>query len=471
MKKILLVLLFAAVAQITLAQDFKKLKISVGILKWEDAKTEVDKLANDPKSQSNPEFFYYQARVYAAIFKDAALSAKYTKAVEIASAALEKYAALDASYSKFKALGPEPIADLYSSYLQLGNKYFFDDKLNEEAGENYFNSSKYFDLLVKNKLILDTLTSIDTTTMFYAGVAFQNANKMDKAAICFERLADNKVNDAKFINMYSFLLQHHIKLNNESSFNKYLNYAKELYPNQSWDELESQFMDVNYDLAKKTSLYDTDDAAGKLTEQKYIQFGELFNNVHNKEKELDSLTQVKYTLKAADAFKKAYQLNNANTAAIYNVGAIYLNIFKEYNDRINASRGALRAISTANEDEFAAKKAAAKTPQAKAAVNKTATEKLVASQAPVKSLIAALEIELQKNMDIAIESLELTFNLLKDKTGISKRDNNILKNSVSYLGGLFEVKRDKYRGKDLKQFDIYEAKVKEFDALYEKYKN
>ena len=31
---------------------------------------------------------------------------------------------------------------------------------------------------------------------------------------------------------------------------------------------------------------------------------------------------------------------------------------------------------------------------------KTATEKLAASQAPVKSLIAALEIELQKNMDI-----------------------------------------------------------------------
>ena len=74
-------------------------------------------------------------------------------------------------------------------------------------------------------------------------------------------------------------------------------------------------------------------------------------------------------------------------------------------------------------------------------------------------------------MDISIESLEITFNLLKDQSGLSKRDNNILKNSVSYLGALYEFKRDKYRGKDLKQFDIYEAKVKEFDALYEKYKN
>ena len=44
MKKILLVLLFAAVAQVSIAQDFKKVKIAVGILKWEDAKTEIDKL-------------------------------------------------------------------------------------------------------------------------------------------------------------------------------------------------------------------------------------------------------------------------------------------------------------------------------------------------------------------------------------------------------------------------------------------
>ena len=44
MKKILLVLLFAAVAQISIAQDFKKVKIAVGILKWEDAKNELDKL-------------------------------------------------------------------------------------------------------------------------------------------------------------------------------------------------------------------------------------------------------------------------------------------------------------------------------------------------------------------------------------------------------------------------------------------
>jgi hypothetical protein len=44
MKKILLVLILAVAANCVSAQDFKKVKIAVGILKWEDAKTEVDKL-------------------------------------------------------------------------------------------------------------------------------------------------------------------------------------------------------------------------------------------------------------------------------------------------------------------------------------------------------------------------------------------------------------------------------------------
>ena len=54
MKKILLVLMFAVAAQIASAQDFKKLQNTILLQKWEDAKTEVDKLGNDPKAQSKP---------------------------------------------------------------------------------------------------------------------------------------------------------------------------------------------------------------------------------------------------------------------------------------------------------------------------------------------------------------------------------------------------------------------------------
>jgi hypothetical protein len=126
---------------------------------------------------------------------------------------------------------------------------------------------------------------------------------------------------------------------------------------------------------------------------------------------------------------------------------------------------ALRSISTANEEEFAAKKAAAKTPQAKAAVNKAAADKLAAAQAPLKQLNAAMDVEVQKNIDISIDALEKSFAALKDKKEKTKRDNNLLNNCARYLANLYEVKRNKFRGKDPQKYDMYEAKYKEFDAL------
>jgi hypothetical protein len=306
---------------------------------------------------------------------------------------------------------------------------------------------------------------MDTTALLYAGYAYQNANQMDDAAKFYSRLADSKVNEAIYLDLYRFLAQHFTKTNNEASFFKYLALGKEIYPKEAWDEYEIDFIDTNYDLAKKTSLYDTEDAAGKLTEEKYLRFGDLFVNVKNKEKELDSATQVKYTLKAAEAFNKAYQLNSTNAAAIFNVGVIYYNIFGEYDDKVSANIRTLRSISTANEEEFAAKKAAAKTPQAKAAVNKAAGEKLAAAQASIKKQNQDLDVDIQKNIDLSIDALEKAFAALKDKSEKTKRDNNLLNNCVRYLTNLYEIKRNKFRGKDPQKYDMYEAKYKQYDAL------
>ena len=465
MKKILLVLLLAATAQISIAQDFKKLKNAVIITKWEDAKTEVDKLANDPKVKDKPEFYYYQARIYASIFKDATLRAKYPKSNEVAAAALEKYASMDAGFAKIKEFGGvEPYFDMYATYFQLGVNVF-NEKSWLPAAESFVKAIKYIDIIIQNKWAASPTLTMDTTALLYTGYSYQNANQMDDAAKYYGRLADSKVNEAIYLDLYRFLVQHYTKTNNEASFFKYLALGKEVYPKEVWDDYEIDFIDTNYDLAKKTSLYDTEDAAGKLSEQKYLQFGDLFVNVKNKEKDLDSATQIKYTLKAADAFQKAYQKNSANAAAIFNVGVIYYNIFGEYDDKVSTNIRTLRAISTANEEEFAAKKAAAKTPQAKAAVNKAAADKLAASQAPLKQQNAAIDVDLQKNIDLSIDALEKSFVALKGKSEKTKRDNNLLNNCVRYLTNLYEIKRNKFRGKDPQKYDMYEAKYKEFDAL------
>ena len=60
---------------------------------------------------------------------------------------------------------------------------------------------------------------------------------------------------------------------------------------------------------------------------------------------------------------------------------------------------------------------------------------------------------------------------LKGKSEKTKRDNNLLNNCVRYLTNLYEIKRNKFRGKDPQKYDMYEAKYKEFDALQNSFTN
>ena len=52
MKKLQLLSMIILIALGSNAQDFKKVQTSVLINKWEDAKTEIDKVSADPKAQA-----------------------------------------------------------------------------------------------------------------------------------------------------------------------------------------------------------------------------------------------------------------------------------------------------------------------------------------------------------------------------------------------------------------------------------
>lgn len=70
--------------------------------------------------------------------------------------------------------------------------------------------------------------------------------------------------------------------------------GKEVYPKENWEDFEIEYIDQNYDLAGKTALYDQMDAAGQLTENKYLQFGDVFITAKNDDA-LDSASVDKYT--------------------------------------------------------------------------------------------------------------------------------------------------------------------------------
>lgn len=460
MKKLLLLAMFAVSIQLIQAQDLKKVQTSFILNKLDDAKTELDKVMADPKQNAKVEALYWKAKVYAALYKEPNMRAKYPNASKDAEEAMKKYIAADPGFVQVKEKGADPFFDMYSTSFANGVKVFNDKKW-EEAVTAFASAVEYSDYIFKNKWS-NAAIPFDTTSILYLGYSYQNSSKPAEAAKYYGRLADNKVGGENYIDIYKFLANHYTISKNEEMFKKYVAIGRELYPKFPWDEFEIDYMDTNLTLAQKSELYDKEDAAGTMTEMKYLQFGDIFVNAKNKDKSLDSLQIVKYTLKGGEAFKKAFAKNNQNAIAAFNVGVIYYNIFGEYDDNYAYNIRLMQALNTAFAD-----RPVDKDPKKKAANEAAQKAKLE----PYKAANALLEKPMMENLDVSLEWLEKSYMILKDKANRNNTEKGIITKTVDFLANLYAYKRDRLKGKDPKAFDAFDAKYKEYDALHDKYKN
>ena len=455
MKKLLLLAMFTVTAHMVFAQDLKKVQTSYLINRFEDAKTEVDKVMADAKQSGKPEAMYWKAKVYAALFKDDKLREKYPTALKDADEAFQKYLASDPAMAQVKEKGAEAFFDMYATAFKSGVNNFNNKKWDEAA--TFFKVSvQYSDIIFKNKFSNANI-AFDTTSLLYLAYSLQNGAKPAEAAKYYSRLADSKVGGESYLDIYKFLANHYTIAKDETNFKKYISIGRELYPAYSWDEFEIDFMDQNLTLAEKTSLYDKDEAAGTLSEIKYLQFGDIFVNAKNKDKSLDSLKQHMYTLKAADAYKKAFAKNGQNGIAAFNVGVIYYNVYGEYDDQYASNIRTMQALNADRPVE--------KDPKKKAAADALYKQKTD----PIKKANADIEKPLMDNLDQSIEWLEKSYNILKAKTTRTGTEKSVINKSIDFLANLYAYKRDRNRGKDTKAFDAFDAKYKEYDALHAKY--
>ncbi len=467
MKKTIFLMMLIAAGSWVGAQDIKKVQTAYVINRFDEAKVEIDKVMADPKSLDKAESWYWKATVYAALVKDTAKLAKNPGLEKEANEAFKKYMQLDPEYAIVKDKSAQGFFDMYASSYYAGIR-LFNNKKWDDAVAKFENAIFYIDNIIKNKWAGGSIT-FDTTAVLYTAYALQNsanepkldkatqAKRLAQAADYYSILADHKVSGKDYEDIYKFLAMEFTNTKNEAQFNKYLALGRELYPDGPWDEYEIDYMDKNLDLAHKTQVYDKEDAAGTLTEMKYLQFGDLFVKVKNEEKDLDSAKLHFYTLKAADAFKKAFGKNAKNGIAAFNVGVIYYNVFSEYEDNYLNNIRNMQGISADRHVE--------KDPKKKAAADAKLNEQL----APLKKANAEIDKPLMANLDMAVEWLEKTYMVLKDKPDRENIEKSVLNKSVDFLANLYAYKRDRARGKDAQAFDAYEAKYKQFDLLHNKF--
>ncbi len=455
MKKFLLLLVSVCTLQMVWAQDLKKVQTAYLLNRFEDAKVELDKVMADPKQKDKLEAFYWKTKITAIYFKDAKLRDKSPSTLKDADDAFQKYMQADPAFAQVKEKGAEAFFDMYATGYELGIKQFNDKKWDDAT--TYFKITvEYGDIIFKNKWSNKPVV-LDTIPILYLAYAYQNANKPEEASKYYGRLADAKVNGDNYIDIYRFLASHYTTTKNLPQFNKYVNLGRELYPKFPWDELEIEYMDENLTLAEKTALYDKENAAGTLSEIKYLQFGDIFVNAPHKEKNMDSTTKKMYDLKAAEAYQKAFAKNGENGVAAYNVGVIYYNIYGEYDDLYAANIRTMQGLNADRPVEKDPKKKAASDAAYKAKTD------------PIKKANTELEKPLMENLNLSLEWLEKAYIILKAKPTRTSTEKNVINKSVDFLANLYGYKRDKVRGKDDKAYDAFEAKYKEYDGLHAKY--
>jgi hypothetical protein len=463
MKKLFFsVLVFSVFAAVN-AQDFKKVTTPYILKKLEEAKTEIDKITADAKAQSNPATWFWKASVYGAIFDDDGLNQKYPFAASVAASSFAKYMELDPSMkvmNEDQFAGKAIIDFLYRGNLRKGISYF--DKKQWDSAYKYFSESAAIgDIITKNNW-KNNKQPIDTTTVLFSGYAAQNAKRTEDAVKYYSRIADLKITNVaaagNIKDVYEYLASHYLQTKNTEKFNKYLGYAKELFPASSdlWADYESEYVEKNMSLAEKAAAYDKADAAGTLTANQYLAYGNMFYNIKEDERsKMDSATLANYRTKAEQAFIKGFNKDNLNGLLAFNAGLLNYNDWATTDDLVQENRRKMRELNQ--------NKSTDKDPKKRAAAD-----------AKIKEQVSAIQkknVELEKLQngyaDKGIEWVEKAYTVLSKKENLDRVEKSTLGKTVDYLANLYQWKRDKSKG-NAAEYDKYDALYKKYDALHGK---
>ncbi len=402
--------------------------------KFEDAKKEVDKALANPKlkDKDKPRLQLWKMLVYSELYASPELGANYTTANMDALAALKEYTALEPSLKTLKDENfTRGVGLIYSTGFENGRNFF--------QKEDWENSYKYFsqaaemsDFIITNNLNPGGNT-FDTTTVLFTGYAAQNAKKADEAVKMYIRLADLKISGPEYLDVYRYLIDHFEMAKDAANYDKYLAYAKELFPNESdlWSQVEMRHMTSNGGLKNVIDIYKKEREAGTLTENKLISFAEAFAQPEKEQlTDFDSTQQVDLKMLAAEAFGKAFDLNSTNGLYAFNSGVLYYNVFSLLDEKYSNNRGEGAALKAKREE--------------------IAKEEMVYADKSITWLVKSYE-------------------LLKVKTDRTKAETNSLNRTVDYLANIYQWKRDRSRGVNPKDYDVFDAKLKQFENEHNSY--
>lgn len=443
----------------TSAQNFDKVKVYLTLNKVEDAQKELDKLiAKYPDLTNKPEGKFYKLRLMYFIQKDDKLKSKFPIEPNVYKETLDQYLQLDDTLKLMKEnFASEPLFDIYGKSYKSAIEEFNEKKW-EQSIRSFKDAIKYSNIIYKNRFTTAAPNTFDTTSNLYIGFAYQNNKQNNEALETYLKFVNKKiVVDENSIEMYKFCLIQFIDNQDKPSFFKYLPICREVFPKGNWDEFESEFIRLNYSLTDIKNAYLQKLQFKNLTEKDFLEYAESFSNAKEKDSALSAEQLNEYINLAAEAYNNAFNLNPNNYLISFNLGVIYQNKMDKIQDKLTEGRRKLQEINQNKSTE--------KDPKKKAAANEEANKKI----AEIKKANEAIGEELITQTKLSIGWFEKAFNSLKSIPSRNGKERNLINKTVDILSASYELLRDNARGKDLKAFDEYELKIKQYDELHGKF--
>ncbi|MBS1975541.1 MAG: hypothetical protein JST13_14415, partial [Bacteroidetes bacterium] len=148
-----------------------------------------------------------------------------------------------------------PINVIYAGYFQEGASSYNTGKY-AAALANFKGALNAREFMFKKGWITQ---SFDTLTTLYAGISAEKAKDRDQAADFYSKLADLKLHEAKYEDIYKWLVNYYsADKNDETNAVKYLKLGKEVYPSdKSWAEIELGIYDNEIDRYRKSGNKDS----------------------------------------------------------------------------------------------------------------------------------------------------------------------------------------------------------------------
>jgi hypothetical protein len=435
MKSTLLAILFAIAGLGLSAQSLDKAKDFLNKKKLMDAKAEIDKVVAVDKNQKTAEAWYYKCKIYAAISEDSTLKQQVPDAHAQSLDALKKYVELDEATVKekekqaflLKLDGYKPVNTIYSGYFQ--------------DGATAYNSGKYDDALANFKGAIaarDFMFSkgwvpqkFDTISTLYAGIAAEKAKKRDDAAAFYSQVADMKLSDSKYEDIYKWLVGYYSDDKaDEATAMKYVNLGKQVYPADSvWKDMELSVYETKLDAARKKGNKDS----------LFAQYEHILANVPN-----NHLFVYNYGVELYN-----YAIDTTSGKRPENSDALIAKAKEELNKAIQIKPDYAQAYLLLGQIAY------------NDAVDFKATTKNIKGQKPedIKKR-ADIRVAAAKKFDDAIPYFEKVDQLLGSMGKLKQDERRSLKDSYDLLITIYEQKNQKDKS------DMYTKKFNDVDKVH-----